>query len=90
MMIEEKIKELILTKLPESDVHVENQSHLHKGHAGDDGSGQTHFHLRVVDVFFESKSRVQMHRFILDILNEIVPEIHALSMDIRSKCSTQK
>lgn len=64
-------------------VHLDivNQSHLHAGHAGDDGSGETHFHVLVVSDMFCGKSRIERQRMVFDALSEEVRlQIHALSM----------
>jgi BolA protein len=64
---------------------VENQSHLHAGHAGDDGSGQTHFRVEIVANAFAGQSRVACHRMVHQILeDDIKSRIHALSLTARS------
>lgn len=63
---------------------VENQSHLHAGHAGDDGSGQTHFRVEIVANAFAGQSRVACHRMVHQILeDDIKSRIHALSLTAR-------
>ncbi len=64
-------------------VHLDivNQSHLHAGHAGDDGSGETHFHVMIVSDRFSGKSRIERQRMVFDALSEEIRlQIHALSM----------
>jgi BolA family transcriptional regulator, general stress-responsive regulator len=52
---------------------VENQSHLHAGHAGDNGTGETHFAVE--------QSRIACHRMVHDILDDdLSTRIHALSI----------
>ncbi len=65
---------------------VENLSHLHAGHAGDDGSGESHFSIEIVSNAFEGGNRVSSQRRIFEVLKEEMKEIHALSI---SRCSIE-
>lgn len=79
------VEDTIRTKL-EGHFHpvrlrVENQSHLHVGHAGDNGTGETHFAVEIVAEAFRNQSRVACHRMVHDILEEdLSTRIHALSI----------
>lgn len=79
------MKEIIEQKIQDTldpvSVEVINESHLHKGHSGDDGSGESHFKLKVVSSAFEGKSRLARHKIVFEILSEQVQQIHALSID---------
>src|SRR5206468_11701395 len=62
------MQDIITTKLivafaPES-LHVEDESHLHAGHAGHRPGGETHFRLYIVSKAFRGKSRLESHRMI--------------------------
>lgn len=80
-----RVEDIIRAKL-EGHFHpvtlrVENQSHLHAGHAGDNGTGETHFAVEIVAEAFRNQSRVACHRMVHDILAEdIKSKIHALSI----------
>lgn len=66
-----------------SPLHLEviNESGLHKGHAGDDGSGESHFKVVVVSDSFAGISRVTRHRMIYSVLEKELSEMpHALSV----------
>lgn len=65
-------------------LEVENESHKHAGHAGDDGSGESHFAVRIRAGAFAGMNRVQRHRAVHKALGDIVPRIHALALDIGS------
>lgn len=81
MRIEDQIKEKLQKSLMPQQLEVINQSHLHKGHAGDDGSGQTHFKVTVVADVFEGVSRVNRQRKVMEILRDLFPlGLHALSI----------
>jgi BolA family transcriptional regulator, general stress-responsive regulator len=79
------IQDIIATKLraafaPES-VRVEDESHLHEGHAGHRPGGETHFRLYIVAEAFRGKSRVERHRMINTALaTELKARVHALAI----------
>ncbi len=81
MTMEEVIRQKLTESLNPAVLEVMNESHLHSGHAGDDGSGESHFRVKVVSSAFAGKSRVEAQRIIYQILqNEIKNGIHALSI----------
>ena len=82
MTIEERIKHKLNEALQPTHLKVINQSHLHQGHAGDDGSGESHFHIEIYSHIFEKKSRVVRERLIFQALSEEMKIIHALSIKI--------
>ncbi|MDP3621250.1 MAG: BolA family protein [Polynucleobacter sp.] len=57
---------------------IEDESHLHAGHAGA-ASGGGHFKLTIISPAFVGLSRVARHRLVYDALASHIPaEIHAL------------
>ncbi|MCO4317741.1 BolA family transcriptional regulator [Phyllobacterium sp. 21LDTY02-6] len=69
---------------------VINESHLHAGHhhsdgehhATFDGSGETHFRVRIVAEAFSGMSRVERHRSINKVLeDELKGTVHALALE---------
>ena len=78
-------RDLITEKLrnafaPES-LHVEDESHLHQGHAGHRPGGETHYRLYIVSEAFRGKSRLERHRMINAALaNELKSRVHALAI----------
>ena len=59
---------------------IEDESHLHAGHAGA-ASGGGHFKLTIVAPEFEGLNSVTRHRAIYAALNRHIPaEIHALTI----------
>jgi BolA protein len=80
--MEETIRRKLAESLNPSVLEVVNESHLHAGHAGDDGSGETHFRVKVVSAAFSSMTRVEMQRLVYEILKmEMGIGIHALSIN---------
>lgn len=79
--------ERIETRLREafSPAHLEvrDDSERHRGHAGYQEGGESHFVVVIRAKAFEDKSRIARHRAVHDALGkELVSEIHALSLDI--------
>ncbi|WP_112309230.1 BolA family protein [Pseudogemmobacter bohemicus] len=64
------------------ELEVLNESHRHAGHSGDDGSGETHFAVRIRADAFAPMSRIARHRAVLAALGDIPARIHALALDI--------
>lgn len=64
-------------------LEVENESHRHAGHAGDDGSGESHFRVTIRAPAFAAMSRIERHRAIHAALGpEVMRRIHALALDV--------
>ncbi|MDA9423026.1 MULTISPECIES: BolA family protein [Bradyrhizobium] len=65
---------------PES-LQVDDESHLHEGHAGHRPGGETHFRVYIVSAAFKGKSRVERHRMINSALAaELSGGVHALAI----------
>lgn len=62
-------------------LEIIDQSHLHAGHAGHDGRGESHFAITIVSQAFAGKNRVQRQRLVYSILAaELKDRVHALSL----------
>ena len=58
---------------------VTNDSHHHAGHMGDDGTGETHFSVRIECAAFEGLNRVARQRLVNHALADLLStRIHAL------------
>jgi BolA protein len=76
-LITDKLREAFA---PES-LRVEDESHLHEGHAGHRSGGETHFRLYIVSEAFRGKSRVERHRMInATLASELSGSVHALAI----------
>ena len=82
------MKERIIKELSKNltikTLQVINKSHLHLGHLGDDGSGETHFDIIVSASQLEQKPLIIAHKMINNLLkNEFEKNgLHALSIKI--------
>ncbi|ABC62619.1 BolA family protein [Erythrobacter litoralis] len=62
-------------------LEVINDSAKHHGHAGDDGSGESHFTVAMESAAFEGVSRLQRQRRVIAALGDIVGErVHAVAI----------
>ena len=69
-------------KLSPSELIIEDESHLHVGHAGAKG-GLGHFRLTISSAEFSGLRPLQQHRLVYDALGEMMQtDIHALSIHI--------
>lgn len=60
---------------------VINDSHLHSGHRGDDGSGESHWTVAIESAAFAGKTRVARQRLVNHALADLLASrIHALAI----------
>lgn len=83
------MRETIINKLREAfapdSVEVQDESHLHEGHAGHREGGETHFRVHIVSQAFAGKSRVESHRMINTVLAaELAGSVHALAIHAKA------
>jgi BolA protein len=71
--------------LAPSQLIVRNDSASHRGHAGDDGSGESHFSVEIVSARFEGMSRIERQRAVNAALGDLMRErVHALTIRARA------
>lgn len=76
-----EIERRLLAAFEPESVLVEDESHLHAGHAGaQDGRG--HFRVSIVSAAFEGMNPIQRHRAVYAAMGELMQtDIHALSIE---------
>lgn len=78
-----RLRERLATLTPLSLV-IEDESHLHAGHAGAKGGGG-HYRLDIVAAAFAGKNTVARHRLIYAAAGDLMRgPIHALSINAKS------
>jgi len=83
MALETEIREA-LGNLSPQQLEVVNESALHAGHAGDDGSGESHWRIVIKAASLDDMSRIARHRAVHAALGrDIIGRIHALAIDIQ-------
>ena len=75
------IRERLLEALEPELLEIDDESHLHAGHAGArDGRG--HFRVIVVSPAFAGQTRIQRHQLVYTALGALMQtDIHALSIE---------
>jgi BolA protein len=77
------IEQVLRTALAPSAIEVDDDSHLHAGHAG--AREGSHYTVRLVSERFAGLSRVARHRLVYDALErQMKAGIHALVIDARA------
>lgn len=83
MALETEIRNALGSLSPQK-LDVINESALHSGHAGDDGSGESHWRVVIKAASLDDMSRIARHRAIHSALGkDIIGRIHALAIDIQ-------
>lgn len=79
-----RIRTALTQAFADAQFDLEDESHLHAGHAGA-ASGRGHFRLRIISAAFSGMSPIARHRAVYAALGELMQtEIHALSIDART------
>ena len=83
--IADEITRRLERALAPSHLVVTNDSAKHRGHAGDDGSGESHFSVEIVSERFAGQSRLARQRAVNDAIGDLMRDrIHALSIKARA------
>lgn len=78
-----EIERRLAEALQPTELLVRDDSESHRGHAGFQEGGESHFHVRVRAPGFAGQSRIARHRAVHAALGpELVSAIHALSLDL--------
>lgn len=83
----QQIDQILRTTLAPASLEVQDDSHMHAGHAG--AKEGRHFSVRMVSDRFSGLSRVARHRLVYDALKSQIDggaggNIHALAIDART------
>lgn len=77
-----QIESILQSELQPDALEVQDDSHLHAGHAG--AREGRHFSVRIVSSRFNGLPRVARHRLVYDSLSaQMAQGIHALAIDAR-------
>ena len=83
--VQDQITARLTTALNPTHLTVVNESGLHAGPMGDDGTGETHFRVEVETPTFEGLNRVARQRLVNQALAELLStKIHALAIKARA------
>ena len=78
---EERLRRRLIDHFAPLDLVVEDESHLHAGHAGA-ASGQSHYRVRIVAEAFRGLSPVARHRLVYAAVDDMLKtDIPALAIE---------
>lgn len=79
--LQREMEELLQHAFIPTRMAVINDSARHHGHAGDDGSGESHFTVVIESAAFAGKNRVERQRMVNRALGDIPGDrVHALAI----------
>ena len=83
--IAREIERLLADALAPTRLAVINDSARHHGHAGDDGSGESHFTVEIESAAFAGKSRLERQRMVNRALGDLPGQrVHALAIKAKA------
>ncbi|WP_435202543.1 BolA family protein [Qipengyuania sp. 902] len=79
--VQQEMEALLTEAFEPTRLEVINDSAKHHGHAGDDGSGESHFTIVIEAAAFAEKSRLERQRMVNKALGDIPGKrVHALAI----------
>ncbi len=79
--VQREMEDLLEAAFSPLRLEVINDTARHHGHAGDDGSGESHFTVVIESAAFAGKSRIERQRMVNRALGDIPGErVHALAI----------
>lgn len=86
MTVTEEIRLKLEEAFAPTALSVVDDSEKHRGHAGYQEGGESHFQVSIVSLEFAPMSRIARHRAVHAALGaDLLGRIHALALDIRSE-----
>jgi BolA family transcriptional regulator, general stress-responsive regulator len=82
MSVQAEMEARLHAALAPTHLIVTNNSAKHHGHAGDDGTGESHFALEIAAPALTGLNRVAQQRAIYAALGDLMERIHALEMRV--------
>jgi BolA protein len=83
--VAQEIAQLLTAAFAPTSLEVINDSASHHGHAGHDGSGESHFTVAIESAAFAGVSRLERQRMVNRALGDIPGErVHALAIKAKA------
>ena len=83
MRVEDEIRAKLEDAFQPNALSVLDESEQHRGHAGYQEGGQSHFRVAITAPVFGDMSRLQRHRAVHAALGpDLIGRIHALALEI--------
>ncbi|MEM9427287.1 MAG: BolA family protein [Pseudomonadota bacterium] len=85
MLVEDEIRLKLEQAFEPSALAVIDESEDHRGHAGYQEGGQSHFRVSITAPAFADMNRIARHRAVHAALGaDLIGRIHALALDIKA------
>ncbi|MEM6307470.1 MAG: BolA family protein [Pseudomonadota bacterium] len=79
-----RIKDILTDSFNPTEIEVHDVSEQHRGHAGYQDGGESHFDVKLRADCFGPMTRIERHRAVHRALGQdIIDRIHALSLDLK-------
>ena len=79
----DEIAARLQTAFPDGQITVKDVSEAHRGHAGYQEGGESHFDVSIQAAAFKGLSRIAQHRAVHRAIGaDLMGRIHALSLDL--------
>jgi len=79
----DQIREALVAAFEPQSLEIFDESELHRGHAGYQEGGESHFRVVIRSAVFSGMTRVARHRAVHKALGaDLLDQIHALALDI--------
>lgn len=79
--VEEEMRQLLTAAFAPARLAIINDSAKHRGHSGDDGSGESHFTIEIEAEAFAGMNRLARQRAVIAALGDIVGQrVHAVAI----------
>lgn len=79
--VQQEMESMLRAAFPDATFNLRNDSASHHGHAGDDGSGESHFSLTIEWAGFSGMDRVARQRTVNKALGDLPGQrVHALAI----------
>lgn len=83
--VAQEIRQLLAESLAPTRLEIINDSASHRGHAGHDGTDESHFTIEIESAVFTGVSRVERQRMVNRALGDIPGQrVHALAIKARA------
>lgn len=82
--VADKIRNKLQAAFAPEMLDLTDESGLHRGHAGHNPQGESHFRLTMTSAFFNGKTRLERQRMVYAALaEEMAGRVHALAMKLQ-------
>ena len=83
--VQSEIETLLRAAFAPARLEVTNDSAKHRGHMGDDGTGESHFSVEIESAAFAGVSRLERQRMVNRALGDLPGQrVHALAVKAKA------